>query len=133
MSTRTSERGRIWLGFVSGTAAAIGLAALVVACSGEAASEPQIGGEPSEVDTVSCALNGALTYTDACTLERAGTTVVIHHPNGGFRRFEVLADGGLAEADGAQRAVVVRSGSSLQVTLGADRYRLDEAELGHAR
>jgi hypothetical protein len=38
---------------------------------------------------------------------RAGdgaAVLVIRHADGGFRRFDVLADGTLAEADGTQRA-----------------------------
>jgi len=145
MSMRTSERGS-WrvIGLVSGAAAALALSALAISCSGggeSAAADAGPGasapsGSGAAGATVSCALNGALTYANACTLERVtvgGTpTLVIRHPNGGFRRFEVLSGPTLAEADGAQQAVVLRNGNTLEVTLGADRYRLDVSQVGDA-
>ena len=146
MSMRISERGRRRVfGLVSGAAAALGLSALAVACSGDgsgasasgpdaaASATPGATASGPTGTTVSCALNGAVTYANTCTLERVSVggvpTLVIRHPNGAFRRFEVVAGPSLAEADGAQRAVVLRSGSLIEVTLGADRYRLDVSQL----
>jgi len=85
---------------------------------------------------VSCAVNGAGAFATTCTAERVlvdGVPVlVIRHADGGFRRFDVLAGGTVAEADGALRATVLRTGTTLDVTIGADRYRFDAALLGDA-
>lgn len=143
MSTRTFERRRTHvIGLVSGAATALGLSAIAMACSdaGAAGADPAGAASASGASSranVACALNGALSYDSTCTIEQVAiagsSTVVIRHPNGSFRRFEVLAGGGLGEADGAQRAVVLRNGTKLEVTLGADRYRLEASQLGNAR
>ena len=50
--------------------------------------------------------------------------LVVRHPDGGFRRFEVMRDGtGLAAADGAERAVVSLHEQGIEVAVGTDRYR----------
>jgi hypothetical protein len=62
-----------------------------------------------------------------CTLERgADGEIVIHHPDGGFRRF--LRDsetGELAPLDGAEPLVMMEGeGGALQFTVGEDRYAI---------
>jgi hypothetical protein len=142
MSTPTSDRT---LGFVA-AALALGLTVAAVACSqgGDSGSpDPGPGGNASPTPTatgntasLSCAVNGAFAFTDGCTAERVlvdgAPVLVIRHADGGFRRFDVLPGGTLAEADGALRAAVVRNGSTLEVTIDSDRYRLDASLLGNA-
>jgi len=85
---------------------------------------------------VSCAVNGAVTLATTCTAERVlvdgAPVLVIRHADGGFRRFDVLAGGTLAESDGAVKAAVLRTGTTLDVTIGTDRYRFDASVLGNA-
>src|SRR6478752_194508 len=152
MSTPTSEsaRARAWLAAAS--AIVLGLCAAAFACSqgggggGGGGSAPTPTPTPSATPTpapsataagnVSCAVDGAAAFATTCTAERVlvggAPVLVIRHADGGFRRFDVLADGTLTEADGAQRASFVRSGTTLDVTVGTDRYRFDAALLGNA-
>ncbi len=73
-------------------------------------------------------MGGAAAFTRACQVERRevdGVSIlVVRHPDGGFRRFEVMRDGtGLAAADGAERVVVSLRDQGIEVAVGADRYR----------
>ena len=73
---------------------------------------------------VECAVDGAAAFERSCVLERQGTMVVLHHPGGGFRRFE-LGSEGIAAADGADPAVVaLLADGRLEVAVARDRYRL---------
>jgi hypothetical protein len=79
-------------------------------------------------DRIACAVGGADAFARACQVERREVDglpiLVVHHPNGGFRRFEVMRDGtGLAAADGAERAVVSLFEQGIEVAVGTDRYR----------
>jgi hypothetical protein len=153
MSAPTPDRWRSRTTLAAAVVAAFGVTAGVFACSpggdsGSAASgtgasptvsptaTPPPTGIATPAGTLSCAVNGSAALTTSCTAERvvvAGSPVlVIRHPDGGFRRFDVLAGGTLAETDGAIRAAVVRTGTTLDVTVGADRYRLDVSVLGNA-
>jgi hypothetical protein len=89
------------------------------------AAEATVAAE--DPNAIACALDGADKFTRACTVERApeGDTLflVVHHPDGGFRRFEVLKDGhGLAIADGADEAKLAVEGEFLAATVAGDRY-----------
>jgi hypothetical protein len=102
--------------------AAMGGAVLLLAGCSQAASSP----DPDSL--VECAIGGAADLTPACEVERrvdAGTLfLVVRHPDGSFRRFEVLQDGrGVATADGAETAQVELDGEAIAVAVGADRYR----------
>ena len=78
-------------------------------------------------DAALCALGGSGEFRDDCTIER-GTSegvafVVVHHPDGGFRRLLVSRDGqALESADGAQATRSARKGDRFEVILGDDRY-----------
>ena len=79
-------------------------------------------------DRIACAVGGAAEFARACQVERREVDgvpiLVVRHPDGGFRRFEVMRDGtGLAAADGAERAVVSLREQGIEVAVGADRYR----------
>lgn len=84
---------------------------LPAACSG--------GGAPE----IECAIGGG-DFQRACTLERAGPDdLTIRHSDGGFRRIRI-ENGEPVAADGAERASVRRSGGTVEVAIGRDRYRL---------
>jgi hypothetical protein len=80
--------------------------------------------------TVSCALAGAAAFSSDCTIEKLvsgdGLALIIHHPDGGFRRLIVTTDGrGVITADGAQAALVsIVDPATIEVTVDKDRYRL---------
>ena len=98
-------------------------ATLLAGCSAEQAPKQAEGAEH-----IACALAGAREFAPNCAVERSladGTlTLVVRHPDGGFRRFEVLKDGrGLAAADGAEIAATALAGDMLEVSVGTDRYR----------
>jgi hypothetical protein len=101
-----------------------------------ATTTPAATASATTAGTLSCAVNGAATFATSCTAERelvgGAPVLVIRHADGGFRRFDVLAGGTVVEADGALRASVLRTGTSLDVTVGADRYRFEASLLGDA-
>ncbi len=106
----------------AGAGFALIAAALVAACSDEAPTVAE-GGEQ-----IACALGGGAGFTPVCAVDRAQVdghgVLVVRHPDGGFRRFAVLADGrGLAAADGAEVAQVAVAEKLLEVRVGEDRYR----------
>lgn len=95
---------------------------LLSACSGGDGGEPLPEGEP-----VFCALAGSQQFTDQCRVERstvdAAKIIVVRHPDGGFRRLEVSADGqNLLAADGADQSQSALKGDRYEVILGDDRY-----------
>ena len=101
-----------------------GLVFLLAACGQQPAAAPQADGQ----DRIACALAGAAQYRQGCAVERhredGRLVLVVHHPDGGFRRFQVVTDGrGLLEADGAEALRSRLSGSMLEVAVGRDRYR----------
>ena len=62
-----------------------------------------------------------------CSVERIESggklILVVRHPDGAFRRFEVSEDGaGIAPSDGAQEAEISLEDGRRKVTLGTDRY-----------
>lgn len=104
---------------------------LLAACSGD---QPE--GDPLPPrERVFCSLNDASEFTSDCTVERSEAegraVLVVRHPDGGFRRFELSRDNnGLITADGADEAGVAPNGTLLDVRVGKDRYRfpLEEAK-----
>lgn len=105
--------------------ALLSLACLPLAACAQDASEAAAADAD---DRIECAVAGAAAFARACQVERKevdGVSIlVVRHPDGGFRRFEVKRDGtGLAAADGAERAVVTLREQGIEVAVGADRYR----------
>ncbi len=104
------------------------LAALVLcaACSGSESPLP-----PG--DEIDCAIGAGAAFLPVCTLERvAGTQdIVVHHPDGGFRRLtRDPATGVLAPLDGAEPLVsTADDAQALQFAIGQDRYRIPRALL----
>ncbi len=79
---------------------------------------------------IECAVNGETDFRRGCETERlsgeAGVTLIIRHPDGGFRRFNVLTDGrGLEAADGFEQAQIeIVEDGKIRVSVGADQYLL---------
>jgi hypothetical protein len=105
---------------------------LLAACSRAPAEATAAAGPDHAID---CALGGAQAFTHACEVERVpgtdGLQLVVRHPDGSFRRFDVLTDGrGLATADGAERAEVAVRDGGIEVSVGKDRYRFPATVTG---
>ena len=106
---------------------------LLSACGGTDSSE--VVGEDGTAhgidgSTISCAINGSCEFNDGCQAERLaaedGVTLVVRHPDGGFRRFNILTDGrGLEAADGAEKASVeIVEDNEILVSVGSDKYMM---------
>jgi hypothetical protein len=85
---------------------------------------------------IRCALKGAKAFSATCTFDVDDkgdeTIIVVHHPDGGFRRLRLLQND--AEAvDGADRAVVWRGNGLLEIMVGSDRYDLTGIRIFRAR
>jgi hypothetical protein len=111
------------------------LIATLTACKPAPEGPPRI--EDGE-EAIACALGGHGEFSPHCRVERslAGNTLflTVRHPDGGFRRFEVLKDGGgLAAADGAEPAALSMAGDDLEVAVGLDRYRFPARQMGNVR
>jgi hypothetical protein len=109
---------------------AAGLALLPLASCAQDAPVPDPG------SLIACALGGAAGFARDCAVERVregnALVLVVRHPDGGFRRFEVLSDGhGLASADGAEPARVELRDDGIEVAVGADRYRFPATIAAH--
>lgn len=101
------------------TSSALAGVALLAACS---AASPAPAGE-----SVECAIGEGADFVAGCTLERVaeGREIVIHHPDGGFRRLRFdAATGTLAPVDGAEPLVLEQGPGVLQFAIGPDRYRI---------
>lgn len=102
---------------------------LLAACQGGEDAATAAAEQLAQADTViECAVNGAAAFAPQCPVEKAeiggAKFLTVRHPDGGFRRFEILTDGhGLAAADGADEAKLAVEGDILGVTVAGDRYR----------
>jgi hypothetical protein len=80
-------------------------------------------------ELIECAIGGAQWFLRECEVEKSeddkgAKVLVVHHPDGGFRRFTVMTDGsGLATTDGAVEADGAIVEDRLDVRVGDDRYR----------
>ena len=92
--------------------------ALMLGACGAASPAP-------EGDTIDCAIGEAADLVPVCILERSGAGIVIHHPDGSFRRFARDSSGALIPGDGAE--ALVPAADSFAV--GPDRYRIPPALL----
>ena len=96
--------------------------ALALAGCSSAAPDVAAGAE-----YIPCALAGAAEFSPTCTVESqivpGGTILVIRHPDGGFRRFEIEGDL-VRTADGVDPAVVTVLPDATEVAVESDRYRL---------
>lgn len=116
-----------------GWGALLGLAGTgLAACSAAPAGTALPKGDP-----IACALQGAQTFAKDCAVERKregdALVLTVHHPDGGFRRFEVLQNGkGLAPADGALPVQVSFADGVLSASIDADRYQFPATAMAHA-
>lgn len=101
--------------------------ALVLGACAEASGEV-------EGPSVDCAIGPGSELTSTCTFERdEGNAFLVHHPDGGFRRFAVEQgeDGALiVTADGAERIAFQSysaDGSQIEFGLTDEAYRMDAA------
>lgn len=108
-------------------------ALLLAACSSHNESQPVAAGD----DRIACAVGGSAQLANVCSVERTAKggklALVVHHPDGAFRRFDVMTDGtGLAVSDGADAAQSKLQNGKLDVTVGADRYVFPVTTKTHA-
>jgi hypothetical protein len=109
----------------------------LAACGGDAtdadlkAAEAQQASDAAAEGKIECALAGSTNFERNCTVERIagpeGQMLVIRHPDGGFRRFNILTDGrGVAEADGTQPNFKVTpiNADFAEIRSGDDIYRI---------
>jgi len=102
-----------------------GLATLSLAACG-------VGESPEpEGDTVECAIGEGADFASDCTLEWIGeagkSEFLIHHPEGGFRRFAVNENAsGVTAVDGAEETVMVDGVPTglWQFSVSGDTYRM---------
>ena len=94
----------------------------ITGCGAEQASPPPPG------DTVECAIGAGAELSAVCTLEQVAASgeIIIHHPDGGFRRLGRDAQSGaLIPLDGAELLVPEEVGVDLLAfAVGTDRYRI---------
>ena len=100
----------------------LGLAAMMLAGCGSASAGP-------EGETIECAIGPGSEFTAVCTLERvAGDRFTIHHPDGGFRRFALDAEGEVALADSADELATSLTPCDdrqlIEWEAAGDRYRM---------
>ncbi len=103
---------------------------LLLAFGVAACGDAEAGADSTPVE---CALGGSAAFAADCTMERAEVdgqrTLIVRHPDGGFRRFELgVPERGIITADGMEQADVTRSEGMIELRVGADRYRLPVAE-----
>ena len=79
---------------------------------------------------IECALAGSTTFERVCTSDKIsgpeGQILVIRHPDGGFRRFNILTDGrGLSPAEGFDETkITILSSGLIELKSGDDLYHL---------
>ncbi|MFN3473651.1 MAG: hypothetical protein ACK4ZW_06345 [Blastomonas sp.] len=103
--------------------------AVLAGCSGSASSDREslTGGDDSRI---ACALGDETEFTEQCDAERVQhgdrRELVLRHPDGGFRRFDIVIDGrGLVAADGSEEALVTPlTDGRIELSVGGDRYRI---------
>jgi hypothetical protein len=125
---------------ISSVSALLGAVALLAGCGGDgntlADAEREAAGEAAEAGKIDCALAGSAEFQRVCTTETvaadSGKMLVVRHPDGGFRRFDILTDGrGLAPSDGFdETSIKILPGGMIEVKSGDDAYRLPAAIKG---
>lgn len=110
------------------------LLVLLAGCENNSNSDPQTESEQAKQAAnegkVECALAGSEQFERQCVTEQITTPdsvlLVLRHPDGGFRRFNVVTDGrGLTAADGFDETrISLLSDGMIELTSGDDKYRL---------
>lgn len=94
------------------------------------ATEEQARAQAEKAGKIECALAGGANFARVCITERIsgrdGPILVIRHPDGGFRRFNILTDGrGLTPAQGADPTrISILNDGRIELISADDRYRL---------
>lgn len=92
-----------------------------------ACSDPGESGEPAPRpagETIACAIGEPVAFDEECIVERTGEDIVVHHPDGSFRRLTLdPAGAGLIAADGADDSRQRIMGNWLILEVGPDAYR----------
>ena len=89
-----------------------------------ACGQPRVEGPPG--DSIACDLTALGEFAQVCTAERKGSLLIVHHPDGGFRRFNILSnEPGIAVADGADQLSFAPDGPYFDVFVGNDPLRYD--------
>ncbi len=109
--------------------AAVSFVAIVslASCGEQEGNQAAQGGTAERIE---CALAGSKSFERVCTTEmmpgEKGQMLVVRHPDGGFRRFNILTDGrGLVPADGFdETSIKIIGGGMIEVSSADDRYRL---------
>jgi hypothetical protein len=102
------------------------VALMLVGCSKPA--ETPVGAAKPE-DRVACAIGDSELAAD-CLIERAGSSVVVRHSDGSFRRFEIDTDGKIGSADGADDVEGKREADgSVDFRIGDAHYRFAPGQL----
>jgi len=101
------------------------VALLLLAGCGQQESPPPPG------EMVECAIGAGASLSPVCTLERVGSDIILHHPDGGFRRLtRDPVSGTLSARDGADTLVTEPGGEGAETfAIGADRYLVPRALL----
>lgn len=114
----------------SGVPASVGTTIIVTLLLAACNSGNEVPEATADVDgRLFCAVDGAADMTQSCLLERVdspeGEILVVHHPEGGFRRFRIVRDGrGVVPADGAEPSkLFIAAEDRIDVLVGGDRYR----------
>lgn len=93
----------------------------------EAKPEPTMAANGNEL--IECAIGGGQWFLRECEVEKTkdedgATVLVVHHKDGGFRRFTIVTDGrGLVTTDGFEQAETEVVDGRLDVRVASDRYR----------
>ncbi|WP_461455949.1 hypothetical protein [Parasphingorhabdus sp.] len=93
-----------------------------------AEAEDSAAAQAADDGRIECAINGDSDFSSGCQTERLsgenGVTLIVRHPDGGFRRFNVLTDGrGLEAADGSEKArIEIVEDDKILVSVGSDKY-----------
>lgn len=117
---------------------ALCLPALVLAlagCGQEAGDRAEEGKDAAGAafKMIPCALGEAKDFAPVCKVEETsveGQIIwIVWHPDGGFRRFQMIDNGTrIATADGADEVELTRDGAEFIVRAGTDRYRFPAAQ-----
>ena len=107
---------------------------LALAACGQSTPETAAAQETAAATTktIACALDGAAEFKPVCTVEETTTDKqlywIVRHPDGGFRRFQMIDNGTrIATADGADEVEMTREAAQFIVKAGPDRYRFPAA------
>lgn len=92
-----------------------------------ACSQAEESGEPAPApsgETIACAVGDPPAFDEECVVERVGDDIVVHHPDGSFRRLILDPEGaGLIAADGAEASRQRIMGNWLILEVGTHSYR----------